>query len=54
MCDVVCESLPVPVVKVGTNDCFGRSGPAKELLSLFGLDAAAIAEKARIAVGLKQ
>ena len=54
VCDVVCESLPVPVVKVGTNDCFGRSGPAKELLSLFVLDAAAIAEKARIAVGLKK
>ena len=27
--EVVCETVPVPVLRVGTNDCFGRSGPAK-------------------------
>lgn len=54
VCDVVCESLPTPVLKVGTEDCFGRSGPAKELLTLFKLDAAAIAAKAKAAVALKK
>lgn len=54
VCDVVCESVPTPVLKVGTEDCFGRSGPAKELLSLFNLDAAAIAAKAKAAVALKK
>ncbi len=52
--EAVCESVPVPVLKVGTEDCFGRSGPAKELLSLFKLDAAAIAAKAKAAVALKK
>ncbi len=52
--EVVCETLPVPVVRLGVNDCFGRSGPAKELLSLFGLDAKAICAKAKEAVALKK
>lgn len=52
--EVVCETVPVPVLRVGTNDCFGRSGPAKELLSLFGMDAKAIYEKAKEAVALKK
>ncbi|MBE6563433.1 MAG: transketolase family protein [Ruminococcaceae bacterium] len=47
------ETCPTPVLKVGVNDEFGRSGPAKELLSLFGLDAAAIAAMAKKAVELK-
>ncbi len=52
--EVVCETVPVPVLRVGTNDCFGRSGPAKELLALFGLDAKAICAKAKEAVSLKK
>ena len=52
--EVVCETVPVPVVKVGTEDCFGRSGPAKELLSKFGLDADAIVAKAKAAIALKK
>ena len=52
--EVVCETVPVPVVRVGVNDCFGRSGPAKELLSLFDLDAKAIYAKAKEAVALKK
>ena len=47
------EAYPVPVLKVGVKDTFGRSGPAKELLSLFELDAKAIAAKAKQAVALK-
>ena len=52
--EVVAETVPVPVLRVGTNDCFGRSGPAMELLSMFGLDSAAIVEKAKAAVALKK
>ena len=43
-----------PVVKVGVNDEFGRSGPAKELVSYFHLDAASIAAKAKEAIALKK
>ncbi len=50
---VTSECCPVHVLRVGVNDVFGRSGPAKELLSVFGLDAAAIAAKAKEAVKLK-
>lgn len=35
-------SDPVPVRKVGTNDVFGESGPALELLKKYGLDATGI------------
>ncbi len=47
------EKRPTPVLRVGVNDVFGRSGPAKELVSYFGLDAAAIAAKAKAAIALK-
>jgi len=52
--EAVSEVYPVPVVKVGTEDCFGRSGPAKELLSKFGLGADAIVAKAKAAIALKK
>ncbi len=45
---------PTPVLRVAVGDTFGRSGPAKELVSYFGLDAAAIAAKAKAAVALKK
>ncbi len=51
--EVVCETVPVPVIRVGVEDVFGKSGPAVELLHIFGLDAAHIAEKAKAAVALK-
>lgn len=37
VCDVVCEEHPVPVTKIGVQDTFGHSGPAKDLLKEFGL-----------------
>lgn len=37
--EVVTESCPVPVIKVGVNDVFGHSGPAVDLLKEFGLSA---------------
>ena len=53
VCDAVCAEYPVPVVKVGVEDTFGKSGPAVELLHIFGLDAANIVEKAKIAISRK-
>ncbi len=54
VCDAVCNEYPVPVVKVGVEDSFGKSGPAVELLHIFGLDAKNIAEKARLAISKKK
>lgn len=51
--EVVCESCPAPVVRHGVEDVFGKSGPALELLEIFGLNAAGIAEKAKTAISLK-
>lgn len=52
--ETVCEALPVPVVRVGVNDTFGKSGPAVELLKLFGLSAENIVAKAKQAISLKK
>ena len=51
--EVVSEECPVPVVRVGVNDEFGKSGPAVELLHLYGLDAENIVEKAKLAISKK-
>ncbi len=52
--EAVCESAkPVPVIKLGVNDVFGKSGPAVELLHIYGLDAQNIVEKAKQAVSMK-
>lgn len=51
--EVLSEECPVPVLRLGVEDTFGKSGPALELLKIFGLDAKHIAEKARKAVALK-
>ncbi|MBP3559171.1 MAG: transketolase family protein [Clostridia bacterium] len=53
VCDAVCSEYPVPVVKVGVEDTFGKSGPAVELLHFFGLDADNIVKKAKIAIEKK-
>lgn len=34
---VVCEECPTKVLRVGVNDVFGQSGPALEVLKLYGL-----------------
>ena len=52
--EALCESgKPVPVVRLGVNDVFGRSGPAVELLHIYGLDAQNIVTKAKQAIALK-
>lgn len=47
--DVLCEQAPTPLVKIGVQDVFGESGPGAELLHVYGLDAAHIAETVRAA-----
>ncbi len=53
VCECLAMKRPTPVLRVGINDEFGRSGPAKELLSHYHLDAQAIAAKAKAAVRMK-
>ena len=52
--EALSEVCPVPVIKHGVNDEFGRSGPAKELIEFYGLNAQGICEKVKIALSLKQ
>lgn len=52
--EVVAENCPVPVMRVGVEDTFGKSGPALELLDIFGLNAQNIVEKAKKAIALKK
>ncbi len=51
--ELLSEKRPTPVVKLGVNDVFGKSGPAKELVVLFGFTAENIAAKAKAAIALK-
>ena len=48
------ESYPVPVLRVGVLDTFGRSGKVPPLLEMYGLTSAKIAERAKAAVALKK
>mgnify|MGYP003293879842 CR=1 FL=1 len=52
--EAIGENYPVPVVKHGVNDVFGKSGPAKELIEYYGLNAKGICEKVKIALSLKR
>ena len=51
--EVVCENCPVPVLRVGIEDKFGRSGKVPALLEMYGLTPAHIAEKAKAAIAAK-
>ena len=52
--EAVCEGCPVPVVRVGVEDTFGRSGKVPPLLEYYGLTPANIAAKAKLAISLKK
>jgi transketolase len=51
--EVVCENKPVPVIRLGVEDTFGRSGKVPPLLEMYGLTPANIAAKAKIAIANK-
>ncbi|MBY6929570.1 transketolase family protein [Clostridium botulinum] len=52
--EVLCEEMPVPVLKVGIEDTFGESGKPEQLLKAYGLTTEKIVEKAKKAVSIKR
>ncbi len=52
--DLLADKLPTPVKKVGVEDVYGMSGPALELLDIFGLNAENIVAKAKQAIAMKK
>jgi transketolase len=52
--EVVGEGCPVPVVRVGIEDQFGRSGKVPPLLQMYGLTTENIIAKAEVALSLKK
>ena len=52
--EALCETCPVPVLRVGVEDQFGRSGKVPPLLELYGLTAENIAAKAKASIALKK
>lgn len=54
VCEAVCGKTPVPVLRVGVQDEFGRSGKVAPLLEYYGLTAANIAENCKAAIALKK
>lgn len=50
VCECVAETHPVKVLRIGTEDTFGRSGKVPPLLEMYGLTAANIAAKAESAL----
>lgn len=54
VCEAVCEECPVPVVRFGMNDEFGRSGSAAKLLEMYGFTAENFAKLAEKAISLKK
>ena len=54
VCEVLSEACPTPVIRVGIEDTFGRSGKGAELLGAFGLSPENFAAKAKAAIALKK
>jgi len=54
VCEAVCETCPVPVVRVGVPDRFGETGAYAEILERAGLSPASIAGAAERAVAMKK
>ena len=54
VCECVAAGCPVPVVRHGVQDEFGRSGAAKEVLAAYGLTAEGIIRSVRQVLTLKK
>ena len=52
--EVVCEGCPVPVLRVGVEDQFGRSGKVPPLLEMYGLTPDNIVAKVKKAMEMKK
>lgn len=48
VCELLAENFPIPVHRIGVNDCFGQSGKSELLLDYYGLSAD------KLAVSIKQ
>ncbi len=53
VCEALSAKAPVPVLRVGVEDTFGRSGKVQPLLDYYGLTAQNIAQKVKDAIQLK-
>ena len=51
--EVLCETVPVPMLRIGTQDEFGQSGTPAELLEHYGLTAKNIIAKCREVIKMK-
>ncbi|MBQ0126319.1 MAG: transketolase family protein [Clostridiales bacterium] len=54
VCEALSENCPTPVIRVGINDVFGKSGKGGELLTEFGLSPENFVIKAKEAIKLKK
>ena len=54
VCEYLAEACPIPVIRHGVNDEFGRSGKAPLVLEAYGITAEKIAECAKKAIALKK
>ena len=54
VCETLAEAAPVPVMRVGVRDEFGRSGKVPALMKIYGLTADDIVEKAKAAISKKK
>ena len=54
VCEALSECCPVPVLRVGVEDRYGKSGKVPALLEAYGLTKENIAAKAKAAIALKK
>lgn len=47
VCEALSETVPTPVLRIGIQDVYGESGPAKALIAKYGLDGAGICQKVK-------
>ena len=51
VCEALAESVPTPVLRIGVNDVYGESGPAKALIARYGLDSESIYKRVKEYLG---
>ena len=54
VCEALSEACPTPVIRVGVEDVFGKSGKGAELVAEFGLSPENFVQKAKDAIALKK
>ena len=54
VCEALCAAYPVPVLRIGVEDQYGRSGKVPALLETYGLTSANIVAKAKAAIAMKK